>query len=281
MYNEVNRELAREYASREFILAQTEIDEYLDFIKQQIKQPFDSGDINYFRKMMRMITDKKYQQDYAKKVIEIIVNEYENIDVDIEDLERDPVPYADALYRFFGKNLRKLVSSFLVEYLYNSKNRKMLLAKYDKLKLPVYPKEQFGTRENYLLIVKISSIVDEIISLPVTIDQFLNYAIRNDDMPSYCESIVEMINDNILVEYGVYEDIMRKFKDSDTFDGIMNKVQIRMMEGVVRPTVEDMGFSGLSITFDIEEDSVEDSEDEEETPDVDNTPMAIDNFEED
>lgn len=281
MYNEVNRELAREYASREFILAQTEIDEYLDFIKQQIKQPFDSGDINYFRKMMRMITDKKYQQDYAKKVIEIIVNEYENIDVDIEDLERNLVPYADALYRFFGKNLRKLVSSFLVEYLYNSKNRKMLLAKYDKLKLPVYPKEQFGTRENYLLIVKISSIVDEIISLPVTIDQFLNYAIRNDDMPSYCESIVEMINDNILVEYGVYEDIMRKFKDSDTFDGIMNKVQIRMMEGVVRPTVEDMGFSGLSITFDIEEDSVEDSEDEEETPDVDNTPMAIDNFEED
>lgn len=47
---ELSQELAREYASREFILSQTDADEHLEFVKSQIKKPFDNGSVNHFRK---------------------------------------------------------------------------------------------------------------------------------------------------------------------------------------------------------------------------------------
>lgn len=278
---EISQELAREYSSREFIVAQTEVDEHLEFIKEQIRKPFDSGEVNHFRKMMKMITDKNQRQEYSKRVMEIITDEYENLDLDIEDLERDLVPYAEALYKFFGKNVKKMTSTFLREYLYNNRNRKMLLSSYQDIKLSSYPKEQFGKKDNYILIIKLPAIVKDIMGLQVTLDQFIQYCVRNNDEPVYVEQIRDMVNSNILADYGVYADIMQKFRDSDAYDGILNKLQMSMVDSIVRPSIEELGYKNLSTMLELEDDDIDDADDPDEPDDIDDTAMKIDDFEDD
>lgn len=280
---ELNQELAKEFASREFILAQTDIDEHLEFIRSQIVSPFENGEVNHFRKMMKLITDKAQRQEYAKRVLEIIDNEYSNIDIDIEDFDRTLVPYAEALYKFFGKNLRKLVTTFLREYLYNNKNRKALLSSYQDLKLASYPKEQFGKKDNYILIIKLAAIVKDITELPITAEQFIQYCIRNDDKPQYIDLVEEMLDDSILIDYGIYSDIMDKFMKSDAFDGTINKLQTKMIDAIVRPSVSAMGYDYIASAIDVDDDDPtdEDDEDPDAPQDIDETPMRIDDFEED
>ena len=281
---ELSQELAREYASREFILSQTDADEHLEFVKSQIKKPFDNGSVNHFRKMIRLIPDKAQKEEYAKRVLEAITNEYPNVDINVDDVDSTLVPYAEALYKFFGKNTKKLVTAFLREYLFNNKNRKALLSSYQDIKIPSYPKEQFGKKDNYILVIKLPAIVKDIIALPINMEMFIKYCIRNGDKPQYIDVLEEMMTQNILIDYGLYADMMDKFVKSDAFDGIINKLQVRMINGVVRPSMEDLGHPNLAGQIELEDDDAtedDDDEDPNDPQDIDETPMKIDDFEDD
>lgn len=279
--SEIRQELAREYANVEYILAQTNIDEYLEFIKEQVKSPFDSGSVNYFRKMIKLITDKDLKQEYARRVLEIIDNEYPNLDVDISEVDSSLIDYAEALYKFFGKNLKKLVNAFFREYLFNNKNRKALLSSYQDIKISSYPKEQFGKKDNYILVLKIVSILEDIKELPIKIEEFIDYCVRNNDKPRYIDGFEEMIEEDIISDYGIFDDIMSKFFKSDSFDAMVNTLKIRLIDAIVRPSVEDMGYGSVADTIEVEDedDDEEEEDDPDEVPDIDETPMKIDDFE--
>ena len=79
--------------------------------------------------------------------------------MDISEVDTSLTDYAESLYKFFGKNLKKLVNAFFREYLFNNKNRKALLSSYQDIKISSYPKEQFGKKDNYILVLKIVSIL--------------------------------------------------------------------------------------------------------------------------
>lgn len=232
-------------ASRNYILSSVGVEDQMEFIKDQIKHPFDSASTNYFKKLRKAVSDKNELDEYCKTILEAIEDRYPSLEFNLDDVDMHLADFTEAVYKFFVKSIKKLTYIFLREYIFNNKNRKALTSEYLNIKLPNYPKEQYGKKENYILISKLSNIVRDIGNEELLITTFIQYLKKNDDVKLFIDFIVKYIDDGLIFDHGVYTDIMNLFDDSDARNGMINKLQIDITDAIIIPYIEDIGMESL------------------------------------
>jgi len=261
-----SQELLR-FASQDYILGNTTMEEQIAFVEDQIRSPFNSGDINYLKKLMRMVPGQDEMDEICKQFFTQIQDVYSGLEIDVNDYDQHLSAICMAIYKFFVKNVGKLMYVFIKEYLYNNKNRKGLIAEFSNAKIPNYPKEQYGKKDYYILITKLNAIVDEIFEDDIKLKKFIEYVEKSDKAPVYLDAILEAIEQGIVVDKGVVSDMYRLYKKSDLFRGHMNKLEMDITKTFIIPYLEENGMADVwlppveEIPEDLDE-SDEESDDE-------------------
>lgn len=253
-------------ANRDFILGNTTVDEQVEFISDQIKAPFDAGDSNYFKKLRTMVKADKLD-DICIDLFNEIEDVYPNLQIDVSDMDERLADNFSAVYKFFVRNIHKLVYTFLREYIFSAKNRKNLTAEYINSKLPTYPKEQYGKKEFYILITKLPAIVKDIFTDDIRLEKFIDTIERSGSSPMYFKTIRKMLDKGILIDHGVVRDIFDLFKHSDHYDSTLNKLQMKITENLINPYLEENGLTELRLPqIEVDEDDDDEDEEESDTP---------------
>jgi hypothetical protein len=258
----MNQQDIIETMNRAFILDNTTVDEQVDFISDQIKHPFDTGDSNYFKKLRGMVKPDKLDQ-ICMDLFSEIENVYPDLQIDYSDLDEHLADSFSAVYKLFVRNVNKLFYTFLREYLYSSKNRKAITADYVNTKLPNYPKEQYGKKEFYVLINKLPAIIKDIFSSDIRLEEFLDTIERSGSSPMYFTTVRDLLNRSILVDHGVVSNMYDRFKKSDAYDATLCKLQMKITKDLICPYLEENGLSALRLP------TVEEDEDEPVTSEED------------
>lgn len=248
-------------ANRDFILGNTTVDEQVDFISDQIKHPFDGGDSNYFKKLRTMVKPDKLDE-ICQDLFAEIEDVYPDLQIDISDMDEHLADSFSAVYKFFVRNIQKLIYVFLREYIASAKNRKILTADYINSKLPNYPKEQYGKKEFYILINKLPAIVHDIFDDDIRLEKFIDTIERSGTSPMYFKTIRELLDRGILVDHGVVGNIYDRFKKSDQHDPVICKLQMKITETLINPYLEENGLTELRLP-------VVDTDDDDEVDDDD------------
>jgi len=257
-------------ANRDFILGNTTVEEQIDFIIDQIKHPFDSGDSNYFKKLAKMVNEDKLDA-ICLDLFRQIENVYPHFEVDVENTDAHISEYFEAVYKFFVRNIQKLTRIFLREYIVHSaKHRKNLVEEYMDAKIPNYPKEQYGTKEFYILITKMPSIVRDVFENDIRLEKFIDYIERADKHPLYFKVIRDMLDRGILIDYHIVSDIYEQFRDSDQYDRSMCKLQMTVTDDLINPYLEDNGLMDLKNPpiMEMEDDDVDGEDDDDDDSNI-------------
>lgn len=255
-------------ANRDIILGNTTIEEQIGFISDQIEQPFDSGNTNYFKKLKKMVKNQDQLDVLCEDLFKQIENVYPNMVFDLSEYNQHYGPVFSPVYKFFVKNINRMMYVFLREYIFNNKNRKGLIMDYMNTKIPSYPKEQYGKKEFYILITKLTPIVRSIQDDNIRLSKFLDYIDRSDDSPLYLEEIRDLLDKGIICDHGIVEDIFRLFDLSDARPGIMNKLEMIITKRLILPYLEENGMSNIKFSSMIDPDEDEDDSDSEEDDDT-------------
>lgn len=250
--------------SRDYMLGNTTVDEQVEFISDQIKQPFDSGNTNYFKRLKKMVSSNDQMDHICSELFKQIENIYPNIEIDPSESGQHYAQYFSAIYKFFIKNAKQLMFIFLREYLYNNKNRKGLVMDFMSNKLPSYPKEQYGKKEFYILITKLSSIVKTIPEDNIRLEKFIDYIDRTDeDAPLYLTDIRDMLDKGIIIDHGVVSDMFDQFEQSDSYAGVINKLEMSITKDLIIPYLKENGLMDIRIPTPMEpEEDISDSDDD-------------------
>lgn len=275
IYNddEMDRGYEKDHDSREYLLHKATLDDYMEMIGDQIEDPFDSSvGINYLKRIRKLVPDDNKMDTYCVDVIDQITEAYPDMEIDLDNISSHYLDFTMALYKFFVKNIRKLTTVFLKEYIFNTKNRKALVQDYQDAKLGNYPKEQFGNKDNYILITFLKKIVKSFTkSGDLRLEDFIRYVKKSDDCPEYVDVIEEYLNDGTIADYGIYEDLMTYFWESDIRDAMINKLSLKINDAIVQPTLEDMGYKTFPLTLIAQDDDDDlqdnDAEDDPEMAD--------------
>lgn len=252
-------------ANRDFILGNTTVEEQVSFIKDQICDPFESGDTNYFNKLADMVTDKDELDDYCEEFFTAIQDVYPGLWIETSEYNQHLGRLFKAVYKFFIKNVGKLMYVFIKEFIFNNKNRKGLIAEFSNVKIPNYPKEQYGKKEFYILIIKLSAIVDEIFDDGVKLKKFIEYIEKSDKSPVYVDQISEALEVGLVVDNGVVSDMYKLFKKSDGYRSAMNKLEMEITKTFIIPYLEENGM--MSVRIPPTEEIPDDLDDEEDESD--------------
>jgi len=249
--------------SREFILGNTSTEELESFIENQIKDPFNSGGTNYFRKFAKSVDTQDELDEYCAKFFTQIQDRYPGLDIDLSDYEQHLQPLFTAVYKFFIKNVSKIMYIFIKEFIFNNKNRKTLTAEFTSSKLSTYPKEQYGKKEYYILVTKLHQIVDEIFEDTISLKKFVRYVMKSNDTV-YLTALSDAIDAGLVVDNGVVSDMYKLYKESDSFRGDMNRLEMSISESFILPYLEENGMLDVRIpvTTDIETELDDDDDDE-------------------
>ncbi len=252
--------------NRELLMSNTTVDEQIEFIREQIKNPFDGGSSNYFKKLKNSVK-KDELRDVCLDLFEQIENMYPAIAFDFSDDEETDIPSAfNAVYKFFVRKIQDLILVFLKEYIHNAKNRKVLTAEYMNAKLPNYPKEQYGKKEYYILITKLPAIISDIFDSELRLDKFIECVERSGMSPMYFSVIKDLLDRGIIIDHGVVNNIYDLFKKSDRYDQTICKLQIDITDNMIIPYMEENGLMELRnppIEPDPVEEDLDDDDDDE------------------
>lgn len=259
-----SQELLR-FASQDYILGNTTMDEQIAFVEDQIRNPFDSGDINYLKKLIKMVPGQDEMDELCKQFFTQIQDVYSGLEIDVSDYDQHLISLCTAIYKFFVKNVGKLMFVFIREYIYNNKNRKGLIAEFSNVKIPNYPKEQYGKKDFYILITKLNAIVDEIFEDDIKLKKFIEYIEKSDKAPVYLDVILEALELGIIIDKDVVSDMYRLYKKSDLYRGHMNKLEMDITKTFIHPYLEENGMAGVWLPP--VEEIPEDLDDEEESDD--------------
>lgn len=250
-------------ASRDFILGNTTVEEYVEFIEDQIKSPFDSGDSNFFKRLKSMVNGDRLDEICVSLFGEI-TDVYPGVEFDISETDQHLATIFNDVYRFFIRNIHKHMYVFLREYIYSSKNRKSLIAEHISAKLPNYPKEQYGTKEFYILISKLPSIIRDIADNNLTLKKFIDYIERSGSMPMYVDRVRDYISDGIINDSGSVADIFSIFFKSSHYSTTINKLQMAITKDIINPYLKKNHLTELKMpTVEPIEDEGEDDDDED------------------
>lgn len=255
--------------SRQFLLGNTSVEEQIGFISDQISDPFNSGSANYMKKLKTMVNPDRLDE-ICTDLLSELENQYPHLDLEISEIDQHLDEVFRTCYKFFVLNIKKLMYIFLREYIYTSKNRKMLVAEYLNMKLPNYPKEQYGKKDYYILITKLPAIIKDIQDDDIKLEKFIEYIERSGSSPMYLNSIKTYLDKGIIIDRGVVADIFKAFMKSEEYDPVLCKLQMAITENIINPYLEENGLSSLKIPpiDPVDEDAEDD--DEEDNSDSDN-----------
>ena len=247
------------------LLDNLDVEELMDFIRDQINDPMDSSSSsNYFKKLKKMISNPNELDNYCLRIMDEIENVYSGIDFDVSDFDARLDTFTSNVYKFFVKNTANIMYVFLREYIMTSKNRKAAVADYLNSKLPNYPKEQYGKKEYFILMSKLQSIIKDIKREKLDLDDFIHYLKRSDDIPDYVENIEHYLNEGWILDDGIVTDLFDMFLESDQYDIIYNKLQMAITTNLINPYLEENGMSSMKLPAFEQEDELEDDEEEGE-----------------
>ena len=253
-------------ANRDTVLENSEVDEILVYLEHQIESPFDIN-VNYLKKLRNKATSEE-MEGYYEQTLGIIEDTYtkgsSGIKFDI-NLMTDLGDSAYSIYRFFVKNIRKITFIFLREYLSVNKIRKNLIAPYLENGVDSYPKEQYGKKENYILMQKLGSIIKDIKNSGISLIDFIGYVDRANDSASYIKTITDLINKEAIVDDDCVSVILHHFIKCDDYSNVLSKLSIHFVNTIIIPCLEEMGYGDLGLTFIKEEEPeiISDRDDEE------------------
>lgn len=251
-------------ASRDFILGNTTISEQIEFIDDQINDPFNSGSTNFYKRLRNMVQNKDKLDEICIDLLNRIEDQYPNLEFDLSEYSQHLDGVFNAIYKFFVRNPQKHIEIFLREYIYAGKNRKNLTADYMNQKLPNYPKEQYGKKEFYILIVKLPAIIKDIFDEDIKLSKYIEYLERADNSPMYIRIISNLLEKGIIADHGVTADLYKKFKNSDNYDNAICKLQMKITENLINPYLEENGLLELrNPPVEPDEEDTDDDENEE------------------
>jgi hypothetical protein len=214
-----------------------------------------------------MVSSADDMDEISKNFFIKIQDVYPGLDIDITDYDQHLAPLCSAIYKFFVKNAAKLMYVFIREFIYNNKNRKVLVGEYSNVKMPNYPKEQYGKKEYYILITKLNAIVDEIFADDdIKLDKFIDYIERSGRSPVYLEQVKDALDQGLITDKGVISDMYKQYKDSDHYRGDMNHLEMDITTTFILPYLEENGMMSVRIPMveDPEELDADDTEEEDE-----------------
>lgn len=255
-------------ASREYILGNTSQDDLVSFITDQIKDPFNSGDTNYFKKLVKMVQNKDELDDLCQDFFTQIQDVYPGLEIDVADYEQRLKPLFSAVYKFFVKNASVVMYLFIREFIFNNKNRKALVTEFTSSKLATYPKEQYGKKEYYILMTKLHQIVDEIFEDNISLEKFIKYITRSNS-PVYIDQVAEALAAGRIIDRGVVSEMYKLYKQSDSFRSEMNRLEMDISTTFILPYLEENGLMSVrippseEIVPELEEEDDDDDSDEE------------------
>lgn len=251
-------------ASQDYILENTTAEEQVGFISDQIASPFDSGDTNYYKKLRNSVSNADQLDQICVALFGKIEDRYPRIEFDFSDYDRHLDDLFSVVYKFFIKNIQRHMLTFLKEYIYNAKNRKVLLADYMSAKIPNYPKEQYGKKEYYILLAKLSPIIKDIGREGIKLTKFISYIRRSGNAPSYFDDLEEFIDKGIICDNGVVSDLFDEFIKSEDYNAVLCKIQTAITKNIIMPYLEESGLAELRVppSDPIDEESDEDDDDE-------------------
>lgn len=250
-------------SNRDYILGNTTVEEQVEFISEQIAQPFDSGSTNYFKKLKTMTTNQDQMDEICGELFRQIENVYPSLEFDVDGYGKHLTPAFNSVYKFFIRNINKLMYIFIREYIFNNKNRKGLVAEHLNTKMPSYPKEQYGKKEFYVLITKLPAILSSIRDDDIQLTKFINYIDRSDEAPLYLEDIRALIDQGFIIDNGVVTDMFGLMDDSDARPGIMNKLEMIITSSLIHPYLKENNMLDIGIVPTVDpDDDIDDSDDE-------------------
>ena len=256
-------------ASQDIILANSTVDEQIEFISEQIENPFDSGSSNYFKKLKRSVSNADRLDEICVDLLGQIENIYPDIEFDLSEYNQHLDELFSAVYKFFVKNAYKIVYVFMREYISSAKNRKALTADYLNTKIPTYPKEQYGKKEYYILTMKMPNIMRDIKINGMWLDKVISYLEKAGETPMYIERIKEYLDKGIINDHGVFSNMLGVLFKSDSYTKLICKLQSFVTEDIVIPYLKENGLMELKLPqIDPEDDELDeddDNEDEEES----------------
>ena len=253
-------------ASREFMLGNTTIEEQISFIDNQISDPFDSGDTNYFKDLKQKITTEDELDEICQRFFDRIQDMYPHLTIDVSELETRHAKLFIPVYKFFVCYIQKIMYIFIREFLYNNRNRKMLVSEFMTPKMSDYPKEQYGKKEFYVLITRLDAVVEEIFADTISLQEFIDYVERGDDTPVYIERVKEALEAGQILDRGVVNDMWKLFSRSDRFRRTMNKLEMVITKKLIMPYLEENKLLSIRmptvepVETDEEEDTLEDDD---------------------
>lgn len=251
--------------NRDRMFGNATLEEQVEFTSEQIKQPFDSGGINYFRKIKKLSVSDEQLDDICVTLFREIEDVYPGLEFDLSTYEEKHLAHVfEPCYKFFVKNINKLMYLFLREYLFNNKNRKGLVEDHMSSKLTTYPKEQYGKKEYYVLITKLNQIIKTIAEDGIKLTKFIDYIDRTDEAPLYLERVKALIDEGVIIDHDVVENMFDLMESSDARPGIINKLEIVITQDLIIPCLKENGLFDIRFTANISPDDDEDSDDDEE-----------------
>lgn len=253
-------------ANKLSVLGGATLEEQIMFLQDQIKKPFTSNDSNYFKEIKDQVSDKDTLDEICSSFITQILDVYPNLTIDLSDYEKHLTGFFSNVYKFFIRDARKMMYLFIREYVFNNKNRKGLTDPYNTSAVVNYPKEQYGKKEFYLLVIKLPRIIDDIFSDGVKLKKFIEYISRSDDAPVYLDYIRERMLEGYIVDNGVVYDMYRMFKASDLYRSEINKLETDIYRSLIIPYMEANGLMGVRIpeVEDIPEEPTDEEDDTDE-----------------
>lgn len=250
--------------NRDSIIKSSEIDEILGYIKNQIKNPF-TVDVNYFKPLRKKVDNEEDMIIICRSILGLIDEEYPSMSFDLPEENKEFIKFTYNIYKFFIKNIGSIVYIFLKEYIANAKNRKAMVSPYIDAKLESYPKEQYGKKENYILLTKINSIVKDIKNADIDFSDFINYINKANDSAAYIDIIGKKVDSSVIIDDGIVKDIMKKFIKSDEYKQVINKLSVWINTHIIVPCLVDLGYGDMDYTIFEEEEPVLDNSDEDES----------------
>ena len=250
-------------ASRNFILDDTTTDELVSFIEGQIADPFDSGDTNYLKRLSKVISGENEMDDQCQKFMVQLQDVYTHLTIDINDYDQHLLQLFTVLYNVLVRRVKSITYNFIREYIFNNKNRKTLIDLFSNIKVPNYPREQYGKKDYYVLMTKLPQIIDEIFDANLKLKYFIEFADRSEGSPAYLPKIKDYIDEGIIIDRGIVDDIYKKFKKCDDYRGMLNNLEIDITRSLIVPYLQKNGLMDVYIPP-VEDIRTEDEEDDDE-----------------
>lgn len=234
-------------ANKMSILGGATLEEQITFMQDQIRRPFSSNDANYFKEIRKMVPNKDQLDELCANFITQIQDVYPGLTIDLSEYEKHLSGFFMNIYKFFIRDAQKMLYLFIKEFIFNNKNRRGLTDPYITPALVNYPKEQYGKKEFYVLIIRLPRIVDDIFEDGVKLKKFIEFISKNGDAPVYLDYIQSRMEDGYIVDNGVVGDMYKLFKKSDIYRTQLNQIEMDIYQSLILPYMEENGMMAVRI----------------------------------